>query len=200
MQLLFLHSLHLHAERQHSYRHWTDESMKCAYSRVMDNELSLREASTRYGVPYSTLCDRVSGRTRFDSHSGPPRYLTDVEEAESSWTEECSGSPTKSETHAQLVPSLMKKDLEQRGTITNTAHIFGPCMLHLITHSRSLIHHAGACWERGDGQWAGDTDQRESSSREKEGALSTASITRAQPHLHQDILNAGTPLLTGRRS
>ena len=64
------------SERPHTYKQWTEELMKVAFSRVMDNELSIREASAKYNIPYTTLCDRVSGRRRFHSHSGPPRHLT----------------------------------------------------------------------------------------------------------------------------
>ena len=69
-------------ERPPTYKHWSDEAMRSAYTAVMDNELSPKEAADRYGIPYSTLRDRVSGRVRFGSHSGPKRYLDDDEEAE----------------------------------------------------------------------------------------------------------------------
>ena len=35
-----------------------------------------------YNVPKSTLWDRVSGNVSFGAHSGPPRYLNDIEEEE----------------------------------------------------------------------------------------------------------------------
>ena len=69
-------------ERPPKYKNWTVDSMKRAYSMVMDKELSISEASARFGIPYSTLCDRVRGRVKFGSHSGPKRYLNDSEEAE----------------------------------------------------------------------------------------------------------------------
>ena len=33
-----------------------------------------------YSVPKSTLWVRVSGNVSFGAHSGPPRYLNDIEE------------------------------------------------------------------------------------------------------------------------
>ena len=69
-------------ERPPTYKHWSDEAMRSAHTAVMDNELSPKEAADRYGIPYSTLRDRVSGRVCFGSHSGPKRYLDDNEEAE----------------------------------------------------------------------------------------------------------------------
>ena len=55
--------------------------MKIAYSTVMNHELYIREAAARYGILYTTLCDRVGGKVRFGSHSGLTLYLDDYEEA-----------------------------------------------------------------------------------------------------------------------
>lgn len=70
-------------ERPLTYKSgWSEESMKMAYSAVMNHELSIREASARFCIPYTTLCDRVNGRVKFGSHSGPVCYLNDNEEEE----------------------------------------------------------------------------------------------------------------------
>ena len=69
-------------ERPPMYKNWTVDSMKRAHSMMMDKELSISEASARFGIPYATLCDRVQGRVKFGSHSVPKRYLDDSEEAE----------------------------------------------------------------------------------------------------------------------
>ena len=42
----------------------------------------MRKAAEAYEVPKSTLHDRITGKVPFDKKSGPPRYLTDLEEAE----------------------------------------------------------------------------------------------------------------------
>ena len=44
--------------------------------------MSIRQAAEQYGIPKSTLSDRVSGQVKFGAHSGPPRYLSDAEERE----------------------------------------------------------------------------------------------------------------------
>ena len=38
------------------------------------------ELLKEFGVPKSTLYDRVSGCVAFEARSGPPRYLNDQEE------------------------------------------------------------------------------------------------------------------------
>lgn len=44
--------------------------------------MSIREAAARFGVPKSTLGDRVSGRVTHGSISGPQKYLNALEESE----------------------------------------------------------------------------------------------------------------------
>ncbi len=61
-----------------TYKSWLEESMKSAYSAVKNDELNIKQASEKYNVPYSTLSDRVHGRVRFGSHSGPTRYVDDL--------------------------------------------------------------------------------------------------------------------------
>ena len=43
---------------------------------------TIRKAAEEFGVPRSTLFDRVNGRVQFGAHSGPARYLSDQEEKE----------------------------------------------------------------------------------------------------------------------
>ena len=43
---------------------------------------SVRRAAIEYGVPKSTLGDRVSGRVTHGVLSGPPKYLSEEEEEE----------------------------------------------------------------------------------------------------------------------
>ena len=72
----------LKKQRPPCYKQWSEDSIRRAYYSVMNDEFSIREASSLYGIPYTTLCDRVSGRVKFGSHSGPMRYLDDHEDAE----------------------------------------------------------------------------------------------------------------------
>lgn len=52
-----------------------------AYEAVKDG-LSVRRAAEQYSIPKLTLNDRITGRVKFGTHSGPQRYLTDEEERE----------------------------------------------------------------------------------------------------------------------
>ena len=46
------------------------------------NGSSIRRAAEEYGLPRSTLHDRVAGRVAHGAKSGPRRYLTSLEEEE----------------------------------------------------------------------------------------------------------------------
>lgn len=70
------------SERPSTYELWTDEKLRKAYEEVNGGHLSVRRAAELYGVPKSTLTDRVTVRVEFGSHSGPARYLSDAEEEE----------------------------------------------------------------------------------------------------------------------
>ena len=70
------------SERPSTYKLWTDEKLRKAYEEVNGGHLSVRRAAELYGVPKSTLTDRVTVRVDFGSHSGPARYLSDAEEEE----------------------------------------------------------------------------------------------------------------------
>ena len=64
------------------YKHWTPHQMLQAVNAVVKEGLSVRRAALFYGVPKSSLGDRISGRVAQDAVSGPPKYLTTTEEAE----------------------------------------------------------------------------------------------------------------------
>lgn len=65
-----------------AYKQWDKASMVHALKAVIEDGMSIRRAAIRYGVPKSTLGDRVSGRILPGSVSGPPKLLTDSEEEE----------------------------------------------------------------------------------------------------------------------
>ena len=60
-----------HASRPVSYKSWSEESMSKALKAVIEQRLSIRRAAEDYGVPRSTLGDRVSGRVLPGAVSGP---------------------------------------------------------------------------------------------------------------------------------
>ena len=74
--------LHMKQFRPIKYKPWDDDSMQKALEAVTDDGLSVRRAAIEYGVPRSTLGDRVSGRVCHGIVSGPPRYLSEQEEEE----------------------------------------------------------------------------------------------------------------------
>ena len=65
-----------------SYKNWSSQGMANAIKAVTEQGLSVRKAAEMYGIPKSTLGDRISGRVLPGSVSGPPRTLTDSEETD----------------------------------------------------------------------------------------------------------------------
>ena len=61
---------------------WNEETMESALQEVRVGNMSVRRAAVEYGVPKSTLHDRVSGKVLPGSVGGAPRYLEDEEEEE----------------------------------------------------------------------------------------------------------------------
>ena len=64
------------------YKQWSEKQMKSAVDAVITSYLSVRHAAMQYNIPKSTLGDRISGRVQPGSVSGPPKYLTLLEEDE----------------------------------------------------------------------------------------------------------------------
>lgn len=62
------------------FKNWKQEDVNNALRRVDLGELSIREAATVYGVPKSTLHDKLSHKSPFVSKQGPKPYLTRAEE------------------------------------------------------------------------------------------------------------------------
>ena len=56
------------------------EKFKHALDDVSQLGLSVREAASKWGVPKSTLHDRLSGRIEVHRRAGPPTVLTKAEE------------------------------------------------------------------------------------------------------------------------
>ena len=65
-----------------NYKEWDKLSMSHAIKAVVEEGMSIRRAALKYGIPKSTLGDRVSGRVLPGCTSGPPKVLTDREEDE----------------------------------------------------------------------------------------------------------------------
>lgn len=68
--------------RDDRYKVWDKQSIQHAIEAVVEEGMSIRRAALRYGIPKSTLGDRVSGRVLPGKKSGPPTLLTEKEEEE----------------------------------------------------------------------------------------------------------------------
>ena len=64
------------------YKRWTEDQMSNALSAVVRDGSTIARAAVEYGVPASTLGDRVRGRVMPGGKSGPTKYLSDAEEKE----------------------------------------------------------------------------------------------------------------------
>ena len=73
---------HTVPSRPLQYKGWTQESMTLAVKSVIEDGISVRKAAEHYGVPKSTLGDRISGRVLPGAKSGPTPYLNREEEEE----------------------------------------------------------------------------------------------------------------------
>ncbi|XP_038072690.1 tigger transposable element-derived protein 1-like [Patiria miniata] len=64
-----------------SYRQYSHESFNHAYEAVVGQGMPYKKASRIFSIPYSTLHDRVNGKTKLEStRSGPDPLLTQEEE------------------------------------------------------------------------------------------------------------------------
>lgn len=59
---------------------WTEEAMERALMEVKSGRCTVRQAAKEFGVPKSSLGDRVSGRVAPGSRSGPAQLITSADE------------------------------------------------------------------------------------------------------------------------
>ncbi|XP_077597392.1 uncharacterized protein LOC144213026 [Stigmatopora nigra] len=59
---------------------WTEEAMEHALAQVKSGRYTVRRAAKEFGVPKSSLGDRVSGRVTPGSRSGPAQLITSADE------------------------------------------------------------------------------------------------------------------------
>lgn len=70
------------SNRPKKYKKWSNESMTGAMKAIADGLFSVNRAAEEFGVPRSTLKDRISGKVVHGARSGPSPYLSSVEEDE----------------------------------------------------------------------------------------------------------------------
>ena len=68
-----------HKTPRGTYKHWSEEQMDLAMDTVIEGS-STGCAAVEYGVPHSTLDDRISGHVIPGTKSGPAKYLTNEED------------------------------------------------------------------------------------------------------------------------
>ena len=56
--------------RSDRYKQWLASGMEKAYKAAVEGEMSIRRAAELYGVPKSTLQDRLTGKVQFGTLSG----------------------------------------------------------------------------------------------------------------------------------
>ena len=100
------------------YKQWTEEQMGRALNAVAVDGLSVRRAALLYGVPKSTLGDRVSGRVLCGVTCGRDKYLSDEEEEElASFIENCASvgyAKTRKEILALVERIMCARGIEIR--------------------------------------------------------------------------------------
>ncbi|XP_057677742.1 uncharacterized protein si:rp71-1d10.8 [Corythoichthys intestinalis] len=71
---------HLDKIGRKTKKKWTEEAMEHALMEVKSGRCTVRQAAKEFGVPKSSLGDRVSGRVRPGSRSGPAQLITSSDE------------------------------------------------------------------------------------------------------------------------
>ncbi len=107
--------------RPKKYRAWTDESMTGAMKAVHEG-MGVNRAALEYGVPRTTLKDRISERVRHGTKSGPAPYLTPEEEQELREFLETSARIGYPKTRIEVL-GIVRKTLEKKGA--NLDHFNG---------------------------------------------------------------------------
>ena len=68
--------------RPPKYRCWRQNQIDLACDAVVKRSFTVRRAAEQYGVPRSTLHDRIAGKVLPGSTNGPLKYLSSLEEEE----------------------------------------------------------------------------------------------------------------------
>nr|XP_057943275.1 uncharacterized protein LOC131138405 [Doryrhamphus excisus] len=71
---------HLEKVGRKKKKKWTEEAMERALVEVKSGRCTVRQAAKQFGVPKSSLGDRVSGRVTPGSRSGPAQLITSSDE------------------------------------------------------------------------------------------------------------------------
>ena len=104
-------------QRPPVYKNYDKENFQRACEAIVRKGTSIRMAALQYNIPKSTLSDHISGKVKIGAHSGPPRYLNDVEEEElSNFISQCASigcAKTKKEVLCIVEAVLASKGLSR---------------------------------------------------------------------------------------
>ena len=104
--------------RKNNYRSkYTEAQLLAALQVVNDGNMSIRKAAKQYGVPFTTIRDRVAGKST--SKVGCPTFLTEDEEAIISERLSVFGTWGFPLTTKDLT-SLIKNYLDNKGVTTRS--------------------------------------------------------------------------------
>jgi len=78
--------------RPKTLRNWSDDSTRQAIEAVRSEEMGANRGARAFGVPASTLKDRLSGRVKHGTNPGPIPYLSSEENELATFLIECSKS------------------------------------------------------------------------------------------------------------
>ena len=62
------------------YKEYYEDQICRAYEADQEGASVRHAAEHTYGIPRSTLSDRITGKVKFGAHSGPEQYLSSKEE------------------------------------------------------------------------------------------------------------------------
>ena len=111
------------ANRPKVLKQWSNDSMLGAMQAVQTGEMGVNRAALEYGVPRTTLKDRISGRVLHGCKAGPKPYLTFEEEKELvDFLIKCSKmgyGKTRGEVLKIVEATVLKKGVQIYGTVSN---------------------------------------------------------------------------------
>ena len=103
------------SHRPAQYKLWTEEKIRLACEAVKSEGYTYQRTELEFGVPKSTIRDRISGKTLPGATSGPERYLTDSEEQELAHFVRACAKVGYAKTRKQIIALVELVVKEKRG-------------------------------------------------------------------------------------
>ena len=109
------------SSRPKTYKSWDYEHMGLVVSACVNEGMTIRKAACHFGVPKSTLGDRITGRVALGAKSGPKPYLTTEEEDELMQFLLRCASIGYSKSRKDVLP-LVHRHLENQGRVAHVTN------------------------------------------------------------------------------